>query len=61
MKDNTEYQIYIGCNDSQLRDEIISEDELRAMIVYFFKKKKGEYKPLLQYINNNQFFALYLT
>ena len=29
MKTNTEYQIYIGCQDSQLRDEIISENEVR--------------------------------
>ena len=43
MKENTEYQIYIGCQDSQLRDEIISEDELRAMVVYFFKKKKMDF------------------
>lgn len=43
MKDNTEYQIFIGCHDSQLRDEIVSEDELRAMMVQFFKKYKIDF------------------
>ena len=43
MKTNTEYQIYIGCRDSQLRDVIISEDELREIIVQFFKKKKIDF------------------
>ena len=40
MQENTEYQIYIGCHDSQLRGELVSEDELRAMVVEFFKKKE---------------------
>ncbi|MBP5363488.1 MAG: hypothetical protein J6Y71_10810 [Ruminococcus sp.] len=43
MKDNTEYQIFIGCCDSQLSDEIVSEDELKAMIVQFFKKKEIDF------------------
>ena len=43
MKKNTEYQIYIGCRDSQLRDEIISEDELREMIVQFFRNKEIDF------------------
>lgn len=40
MKTNTEYQIYIGCRDSQLRDEIVSEDELRETVVQFFRKRE---------------------
>ena len=40
MKTNTEYQIYIGCRDGQLRDEIVSEDELREMVVQFFRKRE---------------------
>lgn len=40
MKDNTEYQIFIGCRDSQLQDEIISEDELREMVVQFFRRNE---------------------
>lgn len=46
MKDNTEYQIFIGCNDSQLGEEIVSEDELKAMIIQFFKKKKIDFSVL---------------
>ena len=40
MKADTEYQIYIGCRDSQLRDELISEDELRETVVRFFKERE---------------------
>lgn len=40
MKTVVEYQIYIGCWDGQLRYEMISEDELREVIVQFFKKKE---------------------
>ena len=43
MKENTEYQIMIGCHDAQLRDEIVSQDELGAMIVQFFKKKEIDF------------------
>lgn len=43
MKTNTEYQIYIGCQDSQLRDEIISENELREIIVAFFRSKEIDF------------------
>ena len=43
MKDNTEYQIFIGCRDSQLQDEIVSEEELKEMILQFFKRKKIDF------------------
>ncbi|MBQ6493628.1 MAG: hypothetical protein IJI92_07185 [Erysipelotrichaceae bacterium] len=43
MKDTTEYQIYIGCRDSQLKDEIVSEDELREMVVQFFRRKEIDF------------------
>ena len=43
MKGNTEYQIFIGCCDSQLRGEIVSEDKLRAMIIKFFNKKEIDF------------------
>ena len=46
MKDNTEYQIYIGCSDSQVRDEIVSEDEFKEMVVQFFKRKKIDFSML---------------
>ena len=43
MKDNTEYQIFIGCHDSQLQEEYVSEDELKEMVVQFFERKKINY------------------
>ena len=43
MNDNTEYQIFIGCHDPQLQDEIVSEDELREMVVQFFERKKMDF------------------
>ena len=36
MKKNTEYQIFIGCEDFHVQDEIVSEDELREMAAQFF-------------------------
>ena len=39
MKENTEYQILIGCHDSQLLDEVVSEDELRETVTRFFRQK----------------------
>lgn len=39
----TEYQIYIGCRDRYTDDEVVSEDELREMIVQFFRRKKIDF------------------
>jgi hypothetical protein len=38
MKDSFEYQIYIGCNDSQLHTEIVSEAELKDMVSRYFER-----------------------
>ena len=43
MKDNTEYQIFIGCYDSQLRDEIVSGHELMEMVGNYFRKKEIDF------------------
>lgn len=43
MENNTEYQLFIGCNDSQLRDEIVNEHELRELISLFFARKKIDF------------------
>lgn len=40
MQTNTEYQIYIGCRDPQSSDELISADELRKMLAWFFSQNK---------------------
>ena len=43
MKDNVEYQIYIGCKDTNLRDEVISKDALTEMVVRFFASRKIDF------------------
>ena len=43
MKENTEYQILIGCHDSQLLDEVVSEDELRETVTRFFRQKNIDF------------------
>lgn len=40
MKENTEYQIYIGCQDSRFKSELVGADELKELVVKFFKKKE---------------------
>ena len=40
MKNNTEFQIFIGCTDSQLNDEVIGLDELRETVTQFFRRKE---------------------
>lgn len=40
MEDSIEYQIFIGCNDSQLNDEVVNENELKEMLSEFFTRKK---------------------
>ena len=43
MKNNTEYQIFIGCGDYHLQDEIISEGELREMVAQFFRRNEIDF------------------
>ncbi len=40
MNDSFEYQIYIGCTDSQSHDEIVREHELREMVSEFFARNR---------------------
>ena len=40
MKDTIEYQIFIGCNDSQLKREVISIEELIEVLTFYFEQKK---------------------
>lgn len=40
MKDNMEYQIFIGCHDSQLQDEFVSGQELTELVVNYFRRKE---------------------
>ena len=43
MKNNTEYQIFIGCHDPQLHDEIVSWHELMEMVGSYFRKKEIDF------------------
>ena len=40
MNENTEYQIYIGCRDPQLDEELVNRDELKETITQFFEFQK---------------------
>lgn len=40
IKNTTEYQIYIGCNDVFAQKEIVSEEELRNMVRAFFERRE---------------------
>ena len=60
MNKSTEYQIYIGFQDSQHGRELISESELRTMISDFFKRNKTDFSILSAkggYISNDGVFV----
>ena len=46
MDDAFEYQIYIGCHDRHTRGELVKEQELREMVVSFFRRKKVDFSVL---------------
>lgn len=46
MEDSIEYQIFIGCNDSQLNDEVVNENELNEMLSEFFMRKRIDFSML---------------
>ena len=43
MKETTEFEIYIGCNDSQMQDEIVSREELEDIVVSFFERNNIDF------------------
>ena len=43
MSNNTEYQIFIGCGDYHLQEEIVSEEELREVVTQFFRRKEIDF------------------
>lgn len=43
MKENIEYQIFIGGQDPHVFDEIVSHDNLKDMVVDFFRRKKIDF------------------
>lgn len=40
MENSIEYQIFIGCTDSQSHDEVVSGQNLTDLISLFFTKKR---------------------
>lgn len=46
MEDSFEYQIYIGCSDSQLHEQLIDGDELKEMISRFFARNEMDFSLL---------------
>lgn len=43
MRDNVEYQIFIGCNDVSLHDDVVNMETLSEMVVHFFTRKKIDF------------------
>ena len=39
MADSVEYQIFIGCKDSQFQEEVVAEQELIRVITDYFERK----------------------
>ena len=46
MKDNTEYQIFVGCHDPQMQEELVSERQLREMVSAFFERYEVDFSML---------------
>lgn len=40
MQDSIEYQIFIGCTDSQTHEEVVAESELKELVSLFFERNK---------------------
>ncbi len=43
MKDNIEYQIFIGCKDSMLQREVTGEHELREILTLYFEREQIDF------------------
>ena len=46
MKPSIEYQIFVGCDDPQIKSAYISDDELTDLISNFFFRKKVDFSLL---------------
>ena len=60
MQDNIEYQIFIGCMDSQTQDEVITSQELKEMVSRFFTKNNIDFSMLSAkggYLHKNGWFV----
>ena len=43
MNETFEYQIFIGCNDSQLNRELVTIEELIEMATHYFEQEKIDF------------------
>ena len=43
MADSVEYQIFIGCKDSQFQEEVVAEQELIRVITDYFERKRMDF------------------
>ena len=43
MADSVEYQIFIGCKDSQFQEEVVAEQELIRVITDYFERKRIDF------------------
>ena len=43
LKETTEFEIFIGCKDSQIQDEIVSLEELEDIVVSFFERNNIDF------------------
>ncbi|MBQ9519678.1 MAG: hypothetical protein IJR59_07275 [Firmicutes bacterium] len=46
MQESIEYQIFIGCADSQTYNEVVSDSELKEMVSMFFERNKINFSML---------------
>ena len=46
LKETTEFEIYIGCNDAQIHDEIVSREELEDIVVSYFDRNHIDFSFL---------------
>ena len=59
-KNTIEYQIFIGCTDSQLKREIITIEELIKKVANYFTRKKIDFSILRAnggYLDKNNWFT----
>ncbi len=46
MDDNVEYQIFVGCTDSETRDEIVGQQELGELVTQFMSRNQVDFSML---------------
>ena len=46
MKPSIEYQIFVGCDDPQIKTAYINDDELTDLISNYFIRKKVDFSLL---------------